>query len=241
MKKLRLNNMMLETQGCTDALIDCREVSKEYRTENRSTSVLTEISLKIGSNEIVGITGASGAGKTTLLNLLGAIDDPTSGEIYHFGKVYGGLSAKDKSAIRRYGIGMIFQEFNIIGALTAYENIALVLEFSNTPIERRVKEISEILNRVGILTGWDRYPHQLSTGEKQRIAFARAFLARPRIIIADEPAGSVDPETGANLYRMLRDYARNCGGSVVIATHGILPSGLADRTYRIENGLMSTA
>lgn len=211
-------------------------LTKRYLSGNRSQTIFEDLQLEIGSGELLALLGASGSGKTTLLNLLSGIDDPDSGHVLIDGTDIHALDEPERTQLRRQQIGFVFQFFNLIPTLTVGENIALPMELiglENNDIQRRVVSL---LDRVGLQDMQQRYPETLSGGEQQRTAIARALSHQPTLLLADEPTGNLDEDTGHNVITLLTDLARNQGTTMLIVTHSQSVASAADRVLRLQHG-----
>ncbi len=213
------------------SLIEFKNVTKEYRIGEQIIRALDEISFEIKAGEFVVILGPSGAGKSTLLNLLGGMDSATSGSIYVDGLDLTGLNDRQMTAYRRRNVGFIFQFYNLIPTLTAWENVALIKEVSKNSLEP-----GEILKKVGLGERLNLFPAQLSGGEQQRVSIARALCKNPKLLLCDEPTGALDSETGVVILDLLQKMSAKEGHTVVVVTHNTLMAPLADRVIRLRNG-----
>jgi putative ABC transport system ATP-binding protein len=197
--------------------------------------VLNNISLTIHRGDFVVIVGRSGSGKSTLLNLIGALDRPTEGEIRLFDQRVDGLTEQALARLRRHGIGFVFQFFNLIPTLTASENIRLPLALNGVPPGEADHRLAELLEELGLTHCAARFPDELSGGEQQRAAIARAVAHRPELVLADEPTGNLDLETAQAVIELLDQTCRRRGTTLVMATHAREVIGLADRVLTIRN------
>jgi len=218
-------------------MLELNNVSKNYIEGNTTHSVLNDFDLNIRKGEIVILLGKSGSGKSTLLNIISGIDIPDSGSVKIAGTDITKLSEKDRTLIRRHKIGFIFQFFNLIPTLTVKENLQLPLELNNdTDQEERIKSI---LSEVGLLDRANTYPDKLSGGEQQRIAIARALIHDPDIILADEPTGNLDYETGLQIVDLLDRVVKQKGKTMIMVTHSKDVIGLADRIFSLKEGKLT--
>ena len=195
-------------------------------------------SLEARPGEVVALCGRSGSGKTTLLHLLAGLDRPTSGRVEVEGKDLAALGERGRTRLRRARIGFVFQFFNLLPTLTALENVALALELAGRPDGGRALEA---LEAVGLGGMGHRFPHELSGGEQQRVAVARALVKGPGVILADEPTGNLDTRTGDAVLRLLTDQAREQGACLILATHSPRAAGVADRVFRMADGRLEEA
>ena len=219
----------------TEPVLKMRRVGKTHGKGAQRVDALVDIDLDIVPGEFVAITGRSGSGKTTLLNIAGALHEPTTGNVYVEGQDLGDLSRSDLARIRRVAVGYVFQQFNLLPALTAAENITLPLELDGmSPSEARgYAEIS--LDEVGLGGMGDRFPDQLSGGEQQRVAIARGLVGPRKLLLADEPTGALDEQTGESILQLLRDRCA-MGASALMVTHEPAFAAYADRVVRLRDG-----
>jgi putative ABC transport system ATP-binding protein len=217
-------------------MLNVKGLSKQYRATNFSQSIFKDLDLRIKPGELVALIGASGSGKTTLLNLLSGIDDPDSGQVYIDGSDIHTLKEPGRTLLRRQKIGFVFQFFNLIPTLTVRENIALPMEllgYQTSAIDQRV---DELLQSVGLHTMHQRYPDTLSGGEQQRTAVARALSHHPALLLADEPTGNLDEDTGKQVIDMLTELARDQQTTMLIVTHSHSVAKHADRILKLTHG-----
>src|SRR6185503_15720252 len=186
-------------------LLAAEEVSKIYQMGTNSVSALDNVSLEIKEGEFVAIQGTSGSGKSTLLNMLGGLDHPTHGDVYFATKPLRPFTKKEMARYRRFSVGMIFQNFNLIPTMTARENVSLALAFGGLRGEQRRERSRQLLARVGLADRFDHKPSELSGGEQQRVAIARALANNPKVLLADEPTGNLDSIRAHELLSLLRD------------------------------------
>nr|MDO8044922.1 ABC transporter ATP-binding protein [Candidatus Baldrarchaeota archaeon] len=197
---------------------------------------LKNVNLKVYRGEMVAVVGPSGSGKTTLLNLIGTLDKPTSGKIYIEGEDITTKSEKELTLLRRRKIGFVFQFYNLIPVLTAYENVELPLLISGVPKKEREKRVRRLLEMVGLEDRMNHRPDELSGGEQQRVAIARALVNNPSIILADEPTGDLDTETGLMVVQLMRKLAKEEDSTVIMVTHDPQISEIADRIIYLRDG-----
>jgi putative ABC transport system ATP-binding protein len=215
---------------------------KEYRIGDSIIKAINNIDLEVTIGEFISIYGPSGAGKTTLLNLIGAIDTPTSGKIIVFGhhlNAYDGADEDFLATFRATNMGFVFQSYNLISTLTALENVAFPNELAGWSGERSQKRAKELLKLVGLLHRADHLPIQLSGGEQQRVAFARALANNPPLFLVDEPTGNLDVETGLEIIRILEKLKVE-GKTIIATTHDERILGLANRILHMRNGRIVT-
>lgn len=218
-------------------IIDVKHLTKSYGTRFNQTKVLDNLSFEVDKGEFVGIMGPSGAGKTTLMNILSSISLPTMGSVYISGQDITRMKENELSEFRRKKIGFIFQDFNLLQTLTVKDNILLPLaidKLSVKEMEHRVKRVSELLGIGYLLT---RYPDELSIGQKQRVAAARAMVAHPEIIFADEPTGSLDSKSAAELLHYLSDVNLHQETTILMVTHDPFTASYCNRILFIKDGV----
>lgn len=217
-------------------ILEVKDLEKYYGSKGTITKAVDGLSFKIEAGEFVGIMGASGSGKTTSLNCISTIDKPTAGHIFINGQDITCLKAKALSAFRRSSLGFIFQDFNLLDTLTAFENIALALTINKVnpnEIEERVGKISKLLSIDHILR---KFPYQMSGGEKQRVASARAMITNPSIILADEPTGALDSKSARQLLETFENMNKKMGATIMMVTHDAFTASYADRILFIKDG-----
>lgn len=215
-------------------LIEFQDVSKEYKSSDRSYYALRDVNLTIYEGEMVVILGPSGAGKSTLLNLLGGMDTASSGTIIFDGQE---ITKYDDRALTKYraqNVGIVFQFYNLIPTLTAYENVALMKD-----VQEEILDPGEALKMVGLENHMHQFPSQLSGGEQQRTSIARAIAKKPKLLLCDEPTGALDTDTGREVLKLLQDMSRIHKKTVVMVTHNSLFAEIADRVIRVKNGKVS--
>ncbi len=217
-------------------LIDLKDVTKSYSTEAGEVRALRGINLSVDSGELVILSGKSGCGKTTLLNMIGGLDRPTSGEVWMGGKNIGNLSEKERTLFRRREVGTVFQSFNLIPMLTVEENIALPRWLDGVSSDETGPRVETLLRQMGLDQRKKHRPHELSGGEQQRVAIARALINSPKVILADEPTGNLDSQTGLQVLAVLAELNRNQGQTILIATHSREADALADRIIQLKDG-----
>ena len=210
-------------------------LSRSYRATAPGRDILRGLSLELARGEIVAVVGRSGSGKTTLLNLIGAMDRPSSGQLEFAGENMAKWDDRARTAFRRARLGFVFQAFNLLPTLTVGENIALPLELNGLASAVRVREL---LDGLGIAALADRFPDQISGGEQQRTAIARAIAHRPALIIADEPTGNLDRDTGREVIALFEHSVRACDATLLMATHSDEMLGRADRVLELRDGAL---
>ena len=216
-------------------LIKTEKLQMFYRTEEVETLALNDIDLVIKEGEFVSIMGPSGCGKSTLLNVLGMLDRCSSGIYLFDGKRISDMNERDRADIRKSNIGFVFQSFNLIDELTVFENVELPLVYLGISPSERKEKVNAILERMGILHRAGHYPQQLSGGQQQRVAVARALVAEPKVIFADEPTGNLDSVHGDEVMSLLTDLHR-AGTTIVMVTHSSHDASFSERTINLFDG-----
>lgn len=216
-------------------MIKLENISKKYKFSDTETNALAEVSLEINSGEFVAIMGASGSGKSTLLNIIGCMDTATSGNYYLNGEDVFKLKPKELCRIRNEKITFVFQNFALLEKYTAYENIELPLVNRKVSAKERKKKVSEVARQLGIENQLHKLPKQMSGGQQQRVALARALVSGADIILADEPTGALDHNTGIELMNMLKDLNEK-GKTIIIVTHDPTVAEYAERIITISDG-----
>jgi putative ABC transport system ATP-binding protein len=214
--------------------LECRGVTRELQSGSVALRVLDRIDLQIAVGEVVAIIGPSGSGKSTLLGLLAGLDRPTTGSVRVFDTALESLDEDGLARLRRDSIGFVFQTFQLLGNLTARENVLLPLELGRVP--NAAERCDALLARVGLRERGHHYPAQLSGGEQQRIAIARAFAPHPRILLADEPTGNLDPKTGESVLELLFELREQHGSTLILVTHDTRVAARADRRIELIGG-----
>ena len=219
-------------------LITLDHVSKCYEEGGVERTILDDVSIEFGCGEFVVLLGKSGSGKSTLLNLIGGIDAPTTGDVRIDGKSITKMTDTARTIYRRNHIGFVFQSFNLIPTLTVEENVVLPVELSDNAVKRKAgkKRAKNLLEQVGLLERAKSYPDRLSGGEQQRIAIARALANDPIVVLADEPTGNLDAETGTKILQLLDQLTRQAGKNLVMVTHSEEVIGVADRVLHLRDG-----
>lgn len=219
--------------------IAVRQLTKTYSEGEARVTALRGVDLDVHAGEIVMLMGPSGSGKTTLLSIMGAILTATSGSVQVSGREVVGLNQKQLPAIRLENIGFVFQGFNLFPTLTAGENVELMLDLKGVRGATAKNRSQELLEQVGLGEKYKSFPNDLSGGQKQRVAIARALAGDPQIILADEPTAALDSHTGRTVMQLMKDLAHKRDRAVVIVTHDPRVAEFADRTVRIEDGLVA--
>jgi putative ABC transport system ATP-binding protein len=218
-------------------MIQIKNLSKVFRTEEVETKALNEVSITINQGEFVTIMGASGSGKSTLLNIVGLLDNASSGNYQLLNQEMMGLKEQEKSKVRKQNVGFIFQNFNLIDELSVYDNIELPLIYNNVPASERKKKVEAIAERLGISHRMKHYPQQLSGGQQQRVAVARALINDPKIILADEPTGNLDSKNGNEVMELLTDLHAQ-GSTILMVTHSEYDASFSQRTIIMKDGMI---
>jgi putative ABC transport system ATP-binding protein len=217
-------------------LVELRGVTKAYREGRAERVVLRGVDATILRGELCVLIGRSGSGKSTLLNLIGGIDVPSAGEIVVDGLALGRAGEAARTLFRRRHVGFVFQFFNLIPTLTVEENLRLPLELNGRPARLAADQARALLAEVGLGDRGPAFPEHLSGGEQQRVAVARALVHEPSLVLADEPTGNLDLETGRQVIELLDRLTRRAGRTMVMATHSAEVVGVADRTFRLHDG-----
>jgi putative ABC transport system ATP-binding protein len=218
--------------------ISLKNVSHDYGPSDESSSVhvLDDVSLDIASGDFAVLMGASGSGKSTLLNLIGAVDRPTSGQVFLGDVETSALDEGRLTQLRRTSMGFIFQFFNLIPTLNVFENVAFPLSLAKRPKREIAERVNEVLGRIGLQHRATHFPNELSGGEMQRVAVGRAVVHRPPLILADEPTGNLDSTNGAKILDLIRELHRSLRPTIVMATHSDVAAGYGDYVIRLQDG-----
>jgi putative ABC transport system ATP-binding protein len=216
-------------------MIKVTNLSKVFRMEEIETTALNGVSFEIKDGEFVAVMGPSGCGKSTLLNILGLLDNPTSGSYELLGTEVSTLKEKERTRFRKGNIGFVFQSFNLIDELNVYDNIELPLKYLNISASERKRRVTEIMKRMAISHRAQHFPQQLSGGQQQRVAIARAVVAGPKLILADEPTGNLDSKNGREVMNLLREL-NDDGTTIVMVTHSQKDAAMAQRTIDLFDG-----
>ena len=217
------------------AFVEFQNVGKTYRMGEVEINALHDTSFEIEKGELVVIVGPSGAGKTTLLNILGGMDTLSEGKVFLDGREISGLNRKQLTQYRRDDVGFVFQFYNLIGNLTALENVELANQICKEPLDA-----AKVLQDVGLEARQKNFPSQLSGGEQQRVAIARALAKNPKLLLCDEPTGALDYQTGKAILQLLQDTGRKTGMTVIIITHNGALTAMADRVIRVRSGTVAS-
>ena len=216
-------------------MIEVKDLTKVFKTEEVETWALDQVSLSVENGEFVAVMGPSGCGKSTLLHILGLLDTASSGIYLLDGQDVSGYSERQRNALRKGTLGFVFQSFNLIDELTVRENIALPLLYMGVPAEERRARVEEAMARMDITHRANHFPRQISGGQQQRTAIARAIVTRPKLILADEPTGNLDSKNGKEVMGLLGELHRE-GTTIVMVTHSKHDAGYADRIVHLFDG-----
>jgi putative ABC transport system ATP-binding protein len=216
-------------------MIKAEKLSKVFRTDEVETTALNEVSFEIQRGEFVAIMGPSGCGKSTLLNILGLLDNPSSGSYSFLGKDVSKSTERQRANQRKHNIGFVFQNFNLIDELTVFENVELPLIYLGMPARDRKLRVEEVLQQMQIIHRAKHFPLQLSGGQQQRVAVARAVIAKPALILADEPTGNLDSAHGEEVMNLLNELNVN-GTTIIMVTHSQRDAEYAQRVIRLFDG-----
>jgi len=220
-----------------DGVLELRDVRRTHGAGEAAVHALRGVSLTVRAGELVAVMGPSGSGKSTLLALAGGLDRPTGGEVVVEGEALVGLSARELARLRRRRIGYVFQDLNLLGSLTAVENVALPLELDGAGVRAARQSALDALRDVDLEDLADRFPDQMSGGQQQRVAIARALVGERRLVLADEPTGALDSQTGEAVLHLLRRRV-DAGAAGVLVTHEARHAGWADRVVFLRDGVM---
>ena len=213
------------------SFIEMKNVTKTYKMGEVEIKALDDAGFGIEKGEFVVVVGPSGAGKTTILNILGGMDTASAGEIFVDNEDISKFDEKALTTYRRDDVGFVFQFYNLVGNLTALENVELALQISNNPLDAK-----EVLQEVGLSNRMDNFPAQLSGGEQQRVSIARALAKNPKLLLCDEPTGALDYITGKSILKLLQDTCREKSVTTVVITHNLAIAPMADKVNNVKNG-----
>ena len=213
------------------SFVEFKNVTKIYKTGEVETLALKNVSFEIEKGEFVCVVGASGAGKTTILNILGGMDNATSGSVFLDGADITEYSQKELTSYRRYDVGFVFQFYNLVPNLNAHENVELAMQICNDPLNA-----DDVLKAVGLENRMKNFPSQLSGGEQQRVAIARALAKNPKILLCDEPTGALDYKTGKEVLALLLENCKKMGKTVIVITHNKAITPMANRVISVKSG-----
>lgn len=217
-------------------ILEVTNLTKQFRSGDRTLTVLDHVDFSVGEGTTCAIVGPSGSGKTTLLGLCAGLDRPTHGEVILNGLKLGPLDEDERARVRNEHVGFVFQTFQLVPTLTALENVMVPLELRGKKTSEVRHDAEELLAKVGLAARTKHYPAQLSGGEQQRVAIARAFINKPKILFADEPTGNLDSETGGTIEQLLFDLNKASGTTLVLVTHDLSLAEQCQRIIRLKNG-----
>ena len=220
-------------------MIKTNDLTKIFRTEEVETTALNKVTLTVKEGEYVAVMGPSGCGKSTLLNILGLLDNPSSGSYIFNGTEVANLKERDRTIFRKGNIGFVFQSFNLIDELNVYENVELPLIYLKMKPSDRKKQVEDVLERMKIGHRAKHFPQQLSGGQQQRVAIARAVVANPKLILADEPTGNLDSKNGIEVINLLTELNKE-GTTIIMVTHSDRDAGYAHRIINLFDGQVVT-
>lgn len=221
-------------------ILKIRKLEKYYGSKGSIVKAIDDISFSVSKGEFIGVMGPSGSGKTTLLNMIATIDEVTSGNIYLGDKDLTDISPKDIAKFRRENLGFIFQDFNLLDTLTIHENIALALTINKTKKSEIDKKVLSVAKELGIEELLSKYPYEVSGGQKQRTACARALITNPKLILADEPTGALDSRSAQMLIEMISNMNKDLGATILMVTHDSFTASYCSRILFIKDGRIFT-
>ena len=220
----------------SNALLVCQGLRKVYREAQLETEVLKGVGFHLDAGELVGIVGASGSGKSTLLHLLGALDDPSEGDVFFKGQKLNAMSANKQAKLRNQEIGFVYQFHHLLADFSAVENVAMPLLIGGVPAGKARSQAHSILELVGFGHRLEHRPSELSGGERQRVAIARALVNKPSLVLADEPTGNLDHKTALEIYDLMRKLNKESGTAFLVVTHDNELAGKLDRCMHMQDG-----
>ena len=225
-----------EAEASAEPMVETVDLVREFTVGGGTIRAVDGVSMRVGRGELVAVVGRSGSGKTTLLSLIGALDRPTSGSVRVAGAAVSEMEERELVRFRRRSIGFIFQAFGLLPILSAAENVEIPLRLVGTEPGARVRRVAELLDLVGLGERANHRPYELSGGEQQRVAIARSLANRPDLLLADEPTGQLDSQTGHGIMALVRAIVRGEGTTGIVATHDPALIGLADRVIELRDG-----
>jgi lipoprotein-releasing system ATP-binding protein len=229
------------SDGAGDGVLVCRSIVRQFREGDSTLEVLSGVELTVHESERLAIVGISGSGKTTLLQIMGGLDDPTSGDVLVNGQSITNIDEKAKSTLRNRFIGFVYQFHHLLPEFTAQENVAMPLLIRRLKKDDAMQQAADLLGRVGLAQRLDHKPGELSGGERQRAAVARALITRPKLVLADEPTGNLDAGNSQHVLKLMLELNRELNTSLVIVTHDHSIAGQMDRVLVLENGRLQAA
>ena len=229
------------TERRAAAIVETRQLSRDYAMPGGVVHAVRDVSVELGAGQLVALRGRSGSGKTTFLSMVGALDRPTSGSVMVDGLEVSSLPESQLVGFRRQRIGFVFQTFGLLPILSAAENVEVPLRLIRAEPRERDRRVADLLTLVGLADRMRHRPHELSGGEQQRVAIARALANRPQLLLADEPTGQLDSQTGRSIMVLLRDLVRGEGVTAIVATHDPMLIDLADRVIELQDGRIREA
>jgi putative ABC transport system ATP-binding protein len=224
------------SEASSETILKAAGIKRVFGRGNAAVTALADIHLNIPAGRMVALKGRSGSGKTTLLNILSVLDEPTEGQVFFRGREITGLSNRERSALRRKEIGLVFQSFGLIPLMSAYENVDFGLRIAGTPVKGNREAAERALERVGMRERMKHRPMELSGGEQQRVAIARAIAHEPVLLIADEPTAELDSKMGVQVIRVFRDLVKRSGMTIVLTTHDPDIMEFVDHVIELEDG-----
>ncbi|PWI34950.1 lipoprotein-releasing ABC transporter ATP-binding protein LolD [Vibrio albus] len=222
-------------------LLQCRSVCKTYHEGAMETEVLRGVSFSLAERELVSIVGSSGSGKSTLLHILGALDDPSSGEVTFLGKKLTELNSDKQAQMRNRHIGFVYQFHHLLADFSALENVAMPLMIAGEKASAAKSKAGELLKKVGLAHRLEHRPSELSGGERQRVAIARALVNKPNLVLADEPTGNLDHSTALAIYDLMRQLSQESGTAFLVVTHDSELAAKMDRQMHMQDGLLTNS
>ncbi|MFB9275317.1 ABC transporter ATP-binding protein [Cohnella cellulosilytica] len=223
-----------ETTG--EEIVRAEGIKRVFGRGSGAVTVLKDVDIRLTAGKLVALKGRSGSGKTTLINLLSALDQPTEGTITFDGRELTAMSGKERDEVRRKEMGLIFQSFALIPLMSAFENVEFVLRVAGYPAQERKRAATEALERVGLKQRMHHRPFEMSGGEQQRTAIARAIAHKPKLILADEPTAELDSRTGLQIIKAFRDLVERSGVTIALTTHDPAIMEIVDHVYELEDG-----
>lgn len=222
----------------SNSLLVCHGLRKVYREAQLETEVLKDVGFSLNAGELVGIVGASGSGKSTLLHLLGALDEPTDGDVFFKGQKLNAMSSNKQAKIRNQEVGFVYQFHHLLADFSAVENVAMPLLIGGIGADKARSQAESILEQVGLHHRFEHRPSELSGGERQRVAIARALVNNPALVLADEPTGNLDHKTALEIYDLMRKLNKESGTAFLVVTHDNELAGKLDRCMHMQDGVL---